>query len=194
MQLLRMFSTEKYKGIKGYLNSQKKYEVIRTVLYFGISLCLFIAGWVTTKTRLNLLTIVAVLGCLPASKSLVGMIMFMRFHSCPEAVSEEIEEHVGELYGMYDLVFTSYDKNYQVDHVVVKGNTVCGFAGGGKFDEQGFYKHIDGILKADNYKDVSVKVFGDIRKYVDRLEQMKELDANEESTEGIAGTLRSVAL
>lgn len=194
MQLSRMFSTEKYKGAKGYLNSQKKYEVMRTVLYFGISLCLFIAGWVTTKTRLNLLTIVAVLGCLPASKSLVGMIMFMRFHSCPEAVSEKIESHVGELYGMYDLVFTSYDKNYQVDHVVVKGNTVCGFAGSEKFDEQGFYKHIDGILKADSYKDVSVKVFGDIRKYVDRLEQMKELDANEESTEGIARTLRSVAL
>ena len=194
MQLLRMFSNEKYKGTKGYLDSQKKYEVMRTILYFGISLSLFIAGWVTTGSRLNLLTVVAVLGCLPASKSTVGMIMFLRFHSCPEAVAEEIEAHVGELYGMYDLVFTSYDKNYQVDHMVVKGNTVCGFAGGEKFDEQKFYKHIDRVLKAENYTDVSVKIFDDVRKYLNRLEQMKTLDADEESTEGIAGTFRSVAL
>ena len=38
MQLRRLFSTDSVKGSKGYLDSQKKYEVIRTVLYFGISL------------------------------------------------------------------------------------------------------------------------------------------------------------
>ncbi len=194
MQLLRMFSSEKYKGSKGYLDSQKKYELMRTLLYFGISLSLFAAGWVATGNRLNLLTVVAVLGCLPASKSLVGLIMFLRFHSCPETVSEELEKHTGNLFVLYDLVFTSYDKNYQVDHMAVRGNTVCGLAGGKTFDEQGFYKHIDGILKAENYRDVTVKIFTDIRRYTDRLEQMKDLEEAEEQTAGIAETLKSVAL
>ena len=78
MQFKRMFSTDAYKGTSGYLRTQKNYEILRTVLYFAISLSLFIAGWVTTGSRENLLTIVAVLGCLPACKSLVEMFMFLR--------------------------------------------------------------------------------------------------------------------
>lgn len=71
MQFKRMFSTDAYKGTSGYLRTQKNYEILRTVLYFAISLSLFIAGRVTTGSRENLLTIVAVLGGLPACKSLV---------------------------------------------------------------------------------------------------------------------------
>ena len=73
MQFKRMFTTDAYRGIRGYLRTQKIYEILRTVLYFAISLSLFIAGWVSTGSRENLLTIVAVLGCLPACKSLVEM-------------------------------------------------------------------------------------------------------------------------
>ena len=75
MQFKRMFSTDAYKGTSGYLRTQKNYEILRTVLYFAISLSLFIAGRVTTGSRENLLTIVAVLGCLPACKSLVENIL-----------------------------------------------------------------------------------------------------------------------
>ena len=82
MQFKRMFSTDAYKGTSGYLRTQKNYEILRTVLYFAISLSLFIAGWVTTGSRENLLTIVAVLGCLPACKSLVEMFMFLRYKGC----------------------------------------------------------------------------------------------------------------
>ena len=66
MQFKRMFTTDAYRGTRGYLRTQKIYEILRTVLYFAISLSLFIAGWVSTGSRENLLTIVAVLGCLPA--------------------------------------------------------------------------------------------------------------------------------
>ena len=48
MQLKRMFSTDDVKGTRGYLRTQKNYEIIRTVLYFAISLALFIAGWCST--------------------------------------------------------------------------------------------------------------------------------------------------
>ena len=80
-QFKRIFSGEAYKGEMNYINTQKKYEIIRTILYFSVSLILFIAGYVTTKTKLNVLTIVAILGCLPASKSAVNMIMFLKYKS-----------------------------------------------------------------------------------------------------------------
>ncbi len=194
MQLLRMFSNEKYKGTKNYLNTQKRYEVMRTIIYFAISLSLFIAGYVATKSRMNLLTVVAVLGSLPACKSVVDMIMYLRYKSCSAENAEKIEAHSGELQVLYDMVFTSYKQNYQVAHVSVKGNTVCGFTEDEKFKEQDFYKHITDILKADNYREVSVKIFSDITKYTERLEQLKELDTDETKTQGIMNTLKSVSL
>lgn len=194
MQFLRIFSGTNFKGTRNYLKTQKKYEVIRTVIYFGISISLFIAGWVATKERINLLTVVAILGCLPASKSAVGMIMYLRYQGCSRENADAIETHTDGLNGMFDMVFTSYDKNYQVDHVTVKGNTICGFTRDNKFDEQSFNKHISAILKAENYKDASVKIFIDLNKYVERLEQLKKLDTDETHTLGIMDTLKSVSL
>lgn len=194
MQLFRIFSNEKYKGTKGYLKAQKKYEILRTVLYFAISLLLFAAGWIATGDKMNLLTVVAVLGCLPASKSAVGMIMFLRHKGCSEDNARDIAEHLGSLKGLYDCVFTSYEKNYEVAHIAVKGDTICGFSENKDFEEQAFYKHIDSILKLDNFKDTSVKIFTDKRKYLERLDSLNQLDADQTNTEGILNTLRSVSL
>lgn len=194
MQILRMFSTDKYKGTRGYLNTQKKYEIMRTVLYFAISLSLFIAGYIATGERVNLLTVVAILGCLPASKSAVGMIMFLRYKSCKEEHTEVIDRYVSDLCNAYDMVFTSYDKNYIIAHIVVKGNTICGFTEDKDFQEQAFYKHITTILKAENYRDTSFKVFSELKKYTERLEQLTDLETDESNTEGIMNTLKSVAL
>ncbi|MDE6924949.1 MAG: hypothetical protein K2P59_06755 [Acetatifactor sp.] len=194
MQLIRIFSTDKYKGSKNYLNSQKKYEIIRTLLYFGISISLFVAGYIQTGRKANLLTIVAVLGCLPASKSAVSVIMFLRFKSCGADAASEIEKHCQGLHVLYDMVFTSYQKNYVISHLAVQGNTVCGYSEKPDFQENDYYKHIDNILKMDGLKDVTVKVFTDLKKYTNRLEQMKDLEADEGRTDSVIATLKSVAL
>ena len=96
--IFRLFSAEAYKGSKDYIHTQKIYEVVRTVLYFGISLSLFAAGYITTGNRLNLLTVVAVLGCLPASKSAVNMIMFLRCKSLGRDVAAQIAPCEGDLF------------------------------------------------------------------------------------------------
>ena len=189
MQLVRMFSKEKYKGTKNYLRTQKNYEILRTVIYFAISISLFVAGYVATKSRMNLLTVVAVLGRLPACKSAVDMIMHLRYKGCSAENAERIQTVSGDLQMLYDMVFTSYNRNYQIANMVVKGNTICGFT-----EEQDFNKHITDLLKVDGYKDVSVKVFSDINKYMERLEQLKKLDTDETYTQGIINTLKSVAL
>ena len=50
------------KGMPGYLNYKKKAEIFRTVIYFGIVILIFLLGYSQTHTRLNMLTVVAVLG------------------------------------------------------------------------------------------------------------------------------------
>jgi hypothetical protein len=76
----------------------------------------------------------------------------------------------------------------------VKGNTLCGFTQDTAFDEQGFYGHMRDILQKDGYKDVSVKIFTDIHKYTNRLDQLRELETEERNTTGILNTLNSVSL
>lgn len=194
MKLSRLFLKDNYVGEKNYIKTQTKYEIARTILYFGISLSLFIAGWITTGERTNLLTIVAILGCLPASKSMVDMIMFLRYRSCSQEAATQIEEHVGSLDALYDLVFTSYQKNFVVSHLIVKGNTICGYTESATFSEQEFNKHLDSILKTDNFKDNSIKIFTDIKKYCNRLDQLVELEADESNTIGIISTIKHVVL
>ena len=116
MNLKRLFTTEGVKGKKNYLDSQKKYEIIRTVIYFGISIALFAAGYITTGDR-NLLTIVAVLGCLPASKSLVGAIMYCKYKSLSADEAEKIEAYTRDLTCLYDLIFTTREKTYPVNPI-----------------------------------------------------------------------------
>lgn len=194
MHLLRIFSNEKYKGTKGYLRTQKIYELIRTILYFGISAALFFAGWTATGSRNNLLTVVAILGCLPASKSLVETVIYFRYKGCSEEQAEEIGKHEQGLQTLYDMVFTAYEKNYEVKHLAVKGNTICGFSDVSGFDCPGFYKHIDDRLKADHFRNVTVKIFTDLTKYTERLEQLKALQDEGANTAGIINTLKSVSL
>ena len=174
MQFKRMFTTDAYRGTRGYLRTQKIYEILRTVLYFAISLSLFIAGWVSTGSRENLLTIVAVLGCLPACKSLVEMFMFLRYRGCDEQVAAKIAAHTEGLTTLYDMV--------------------CGYTTDPKFAEQAFYKHIQDILKKDNYREVSVKIFNDLDKYLARCDQLKDLSSQPELSAGICQTLKSVSL
>ena len=194
MQMKRLFFAESYKGTKGYLKTQRIYEICRTILYFGISLSIFAAGIIATGSRLNLLTIVAVLGCLPACKSTVSMIMFLRFPGCSEESAEEIGPQVGSLNNLYDCVFTSYEKNYCVAHLVVKGDTICGFTEDKDFPEQDFYKHLDGILKTEQYQQTSLKIFKERNKYLERLEQLQTLETDESHTRGIIDTIKSVIL
>ncbi len=194
IELKRLFSTAAVKGSRNYLNTQKKYEILRTALYLSLSLSLFIAGYVQTKDRANLLTIVAVLGCLPASKSAVGAIMFLRFKSLGREAAAEIEKHSQGLSCLYDMVFTSYKKNFQVAHMAVCGNTICGFTEDEAFSENEFQKHIDGILKMDGHSNVSVKVFKNLPKYTERLDQMAQLESNESTTNALLATFKSVAL
>lgn len=192
--LIRIFSTANYKGTRNYINSQKKFELIRTLLFFGISASLFIAGYIATKTKMNYLTIIAVVGCLPACKSLIGMIMFLRYKSCSRSVCQRLDSITYDLTEVYDMVFTSYDKNFNIAHMVIAGNTICGYTESDKFDEKAFQTHITNVLKLDGHKNATVKIFTDLDKYLERIRQLNESEADTSNSDAIVTTLKSVVL
>lgn len=115
------------KGDAGYLRRRKRLLILEAVVSFGLVAALVIAGYVTTKTKLNLLTVVAVLGCLPASRILVNLIMVMPHDSIDEATELEISAVTEELTVAYDLVITSEKKAMPIAAVAIYNNTICGY-------------------------------------------------------------------
>lgn len=197
-QLWRMFEAGEYKGRYGYIDTQKKYEILRTIIYYGISLALFFAGYISTGTKNNLLTIVAVLGCLPASKSLISVIMFLKFHSMDSNEHQKICNKTGDLHVLYDLVFTTYDKNYVVDSLTISGKNICGYSSNEKTDVKKCEEHLLTMLTQDGFKDCTVKIYTVLDKYLVRLEQLNEIndvDSNKDSKDmAIIELVKSITL
>ena len=194
MGLMRMFSTDRVKGTPNYIDSQKKYEALRTLLYFGISFSLLAAGWAATGRRVNLLSVVAVFGCLPGCKSLVNTIMFFKFKSCSPSVVEQAQKAGKGVKTLYDCVFVTYSINFVVACLSVRGNFVCGYTEDPNFSYEKFYEHIDGGLRLDGLKDVKVKIFSDLDQYLKRLEEMSASDDTPQENDAICAVLKSLTL
>lgn len=169
------------KGTFGYLKAKKNRVLLMTILYFAISLSLFIAGFVTTKTKENLLTIVAVLGCLPACKSLVSLFMYCRAKGCSQEAKALIEPCGTGFAGMYDMYFTSYKLNFPISHMVVSGKNICGYTEDPKCDTNACERHLSNMLKQSGFTDETIKIFKDSKKYCDRLIQLNRISNEEEA-------------
>lgn len=169
------------KGNPGYIKKRKQTVILKAVLEFGIVIALIILGIVQTKTRLNVLTIVAVLGCLPASKALVEVIMIMPHRSISSDVVREITEKTSELTVACDLVLTSEKHIMPIDCVVISDNTICGYTSSQKTDTVFAAKHMKQILNANQYSHVSVKIFDNYTAFITRAEGMNNIAAVEKN-------------
>lgn len=163
------------KGNFGYIAAKRRQVIIRTLIFFAISLAIFIAGYVTTGTRKNLLTVVAVLGCLPACKSMVNMIMLIRATGCSKEAKEVLAPLEGRLIGMYDMYFTSYQKNFAISHMIVEGKIILGYTESERCDGKACGEHLQTMLKQGGFKDMTIKISDDLKTYAGQLKNLNEM-------------------
>lgn len=182
------------KGSFGYIKRKHIGEVVKTIVYFAVSLSLYAAGIKAAGNNKNLLTIVAVLGCLPASKSMVSMIMFLKYTGCSKAVYEKLKHGYNNLYVLYDMVFTSYDKNFEINHMAINDNVICAYSEKERLDEKACEKHLTDMLTQNGLKNITVKVFKDISKYQKRLEQLSELSGLGKTAEAVRTLMLEISL
>ena len=193
---MRLFSGKVKKGEYGFLPYQKNRVMVFTILYFAISISIYLIGYATTGSNRNLLTIVAVLGLLPSCKSLVNLIMLFRAKACSQDVYDKIGPHEKELAGVYDLYFTTYKVNYPVSHMVLKDHVLVGYCEYSDCDVRGCEEHLKEMLKQDGHKNTVVKIFRELDRYLERLDQLSQTP-REELTEdeiGILTMLLSISL
>ena len=187
-----------FKSTKGefdYITRQRKIEIIKTVIMLGLSVAIYIAGYITTGSNKNLMTIVAILGCLPASKSAVNMIMFIRAKGCTQKLHEQIEPHSEGLSQLYDVVLTSYERTYEISQMVYKANNLIGITENPKCKVPEAEKHILTMSAQDGIKDITVKIFTDPVKYLNRIDQLRELEGEEgNKTEAVLSLMKTISI
>lgn len=160
------------KGTKGYLAYAKKKALLWTIVLFMLSLGLFLTGYISTGSKENYLTIVAVLGCLPASRSLVNTIVKFRYHGISDEAFEKIDPHVQGMQTFCDLVFTSYEKNFEIHHMALQGNTLIGYSSNQKCDAKACEKHLHELFVKNGLRQIDITIFKEMPKYVKRLDSL----------------------
>ena len=187
------------KGQPGYLDYKKKYEIVRTLIYFAIVAAVFFLGVWQTHSRKNLLTVVAVVGCLPASKALVGLITRFPYKSISRKLANDIIGRSKHITCIFDMVLTSTEKFMPVECIVISGNTIFGYAPNEKTDLKYTADFIKEILGMNRIKNINIKLFRELNAFNARVDGLNSIAAVEkedlkEAEEKIAGLILNVSI
>jgi len=185
------------KGNYGYIAYKRKIELVIAIIMYAISGAVFAAGYITTGSQKNIMTIVAVLGVLPASKRLVSVIMFFRAGMCSAALKQKIHGYEGRIRMLYDMYLTSEQNNFQLSNIVIKNKSVLALTETEKTNCKAGEAHIIDRLAADGIKNITVKIFSskEAEKYISRVEALTAMDdESAELNDRIADVLVSISL
>lgn len=159
------------KGDFGYIHHEKIRRFLVTLLLFVIPMAAFVGAYLITGTKKNIITVIAMVGCLPACKSMVGCIVMFLQKSMDEKSYRKISEHAKDLVMSYEMYLTTYEKSTFVESFAICGNKVIGYSsridGSPQFVEQ----HVKKILKQNGYK-ADVKVMTELKPYLERLDYL----------------------
>lgn len=162
------------KGEFNYINNKRKRIIILTLFYFLIAIGIIIIGYVTTGTKKNLLTVVGILGCLPACKSAVNMIMFILAKGCSFDAYKALNEKVSFKDVIYDLYFTSYDKNYSLAALVVNNKRILAYTEDEKMDIDKCIDHLQMMLKNAGHTNVTINVQKKLDVFINMLNNIND--------------------
>lgn len=175
------------KGESGYIDYMKKRTLIKTLVLYLMSLIIFFAGYLHFGKKENVITVIAVLGILPASRSLVNFIMFMRFKSTSMTVSKgcaQIAASCSQNKEIQELItaFTFYDSiltmekggSHKADALCCINKNLIGYVSENKYDIPQMEKHLRDMLKKNSLSSIGVKIFNSEDKFYTRYHDLAE--------------------
>ena len=167
------------KGEAGYRKYKKQLEILKTIIAFAFVSTLMIVGLVTTKERINILTVVAALGAIPACRMLVELIVRFPYKSISRETAEEVASKTPDITVIYDLIFTSQNAVMPVECIAVSSHTLCGYIENPKVNAASAGEFIKGILAQNGYRNITVKLFDRYPAFLARAEGMNSIAAVE---------------
>lgn len=169
------------KGDYGYLKRRQRFEIIKTVILFAICLAVYITGYIQAGKRENLLTVVAIVGVLPASKSAVSMIMFVRYRQTGRQLYDKLKPYTekGEL--MFDLIFILNQKAVKTECVVAADGNLVVYTKNTDFTETQIAKQLKNFLGNNGKGNYGVKVCVSEKAFLEQA--LSRLNASDRSEE-----------
>lgn len=166
------------KGNYQYLKKEPIRVGIITILLFLLAAGVWYIGYVMTKDIKNILTVVSMLGMLPACRSLVNMIMLFKAekHSCKPEDFLEIEKAIGdhEIIHGYDLYLTSEKKFFPINALFVDDNNLYLYIPDKNVSKEDLKKHIELYMNKNGIKDADIKLIDTLDKYVARVKKCSD--------------------
>lgn len=190
------YITRSLKGSFGYIRKQSIFEIFKTLLLFAMALGIFFIGYYTLGTKKSLWSIIAVLGLLPASKSLVGTIMLLRFKSINADVYKKISNCVGNIPVLYENILTTTSKTYYLPVITFCKGSLCMYYSGDINDSKSIENHMNDVLKKGGYKGITVKVYCDLQSFLQRMDELNShFDGDSTvNADAILTTIKAVSL
>lgn len=159
------------KGDYGYISHEKRRRFLITLGLFAVPVAVFVIGYIVLGTRMTILTVISAVGCLPACRAAVSLIMIVLRNSIPEEEYREIDAHRGTLTMAYEMYMTTYDKNAMIDAAAICGNTVVCLSTDKKADLKYTESHITKILRANGYSS-KINLMSDLKHFTERMDSM----------------------
>ena len=176
---------KKGKGSFGYLKKQAIKQGLFALGLLAVCATIFLIGFFWLTQHNTILTVVAVLGLLPVAKFIVSMILFMKAErfSCAPHLYDEVMKIAGDrkddLLAGFDFYLTSYDKNFPLSVACVAKDCLIAYTPWEKCDCNKCKEHFEEYMKKNGISGISVKVFTDEKKFLERFKQVRDDDTTE---------------
>lgn len=182
------------KGNYGYINRKKKTESLIAIAMLALCVGVYALGFYSTGSNANLLTYVAILGCLPMAKFAVSAFMFLKAKGCSENLKNKIDA-ADIIPTYYDLFYTSYKKNYQISALIYKRQNLIMISEDSTISVEEAENHIKEVIKnAGIHFSCTVKIYTDMDKFLERAKELKMLEEDNSDNTFLLDNLLSVSL
>lgn len=166
------------KGDYGYLCARKKRLGMITLFCLGMVVAFFLTGYLTTRTRNNLFTIIAILSALPAAKFAASFLVLLPYQSVSLEEYQRVSEHAKNVLLFTDLVITTGEKTLPTLFIAVHNSSVCGYTKEKKYDTAYAEEFLTKNLMTNGQK-ATVKIVKEEKVFLHRLDAMGQVATEE---------------
>ncbi len=164
------------KGERPYLRELKKREIILASFQWGAVVAFLLIGFLTTGTTLNLFTVFGLLSCLPAAKTLVGIIVKFSYKPMSDEICDRIERESSHLATIFHPILTSSEKIVRLDCLVISNQNICGYCSYESTDLEYAKNYIRLLLTQHNIEGMNIKIFHDFNAFISRVEGLNNME------------------
>jgi len=191
-------SKNKYtKGTKGYWEAGWKRNCAVCLVMFGISFGILGIGIFITGTKFNYLTIAAVLGMLPAARTLISAIMFYKAkaYTPVEKLYDDIER-TGCDNIIYELYMTGYSKSFAVAALVADEGGISALLSDDKADAEAAAEHVKTLMEQNGFKGKKIKFYKTTEndKFIARLQHLAQNGNDSDDSTEILELMTQISL